>query len=88
MSSGVPLIATRVGDIPAVTSDGKYATLVDPEDPAGLAAAIDGTLSDMARAMAVAREGSEWVKTQFGVDAWLDRISETYQQAVRRRAER
>jgi len=88
MSSAVPLVATRVGDIPAVTSDGKYANLVDPEDPAGLAAAIDRTLSEMDGAIAAAREGSDWVKTQFGMDAWLDRISQTYQHAVKRRAER
>ncbi|MEJ2239159.1 MAG: glycosyltransferase family 4 protein, partial [Gemmatimonadales bacterium] len=88
MSAGVPLVATRVGDIPAVTSDGKYAALVDPDDPSALAAAIDRSLTDRDRAMELAREASEWVKIQFGMDAWLDRISATYESAMQRRAER
>lgn len=88
MSAGVPLVATRVGDIPAVTSDGKYATLVDPDDPSALAAAIDRSLTDRDRAMELACEASEWVKIQFGMDAWLDRISATYESAMQRRAER
>ncbi len=88
MAAGVPVVATTVGEIPAATADGRHATLVPPEDPAALATAIDRSVSDPVGAREAARAASQWVETRFGIDAWLDRISDTYEHAIERRAER
>lgn len=86
MSAAIPTVATAVGDIPAATANGKFAQLVPSEDPDALAAAIDRTLANRERALTVARQASEWVRVQFGSEAWLDRIDDIYQVAVRQRA--
>jgi glycosyltransferase involved in cell wall biosynthesis len=46
MASGVAPVATRVGGIPEVITDGRDGVLVDPGDPTGLAAALTRVLGD------------------------------------------
>lgn len=46
MSLGLPVVASRVGGIPSVVSDGESGRLVSPEDPAGIADALIGLLGD------------------------------------------
>jgi glycosyltransferase involved in cell wall biosynthesis len=46
MAAGVPPVATRVGGIPEVVTDGVDGLLVDPGDAAGLAAALGRLLGD------------------------------------------
>ncbi|MEW6253656.1 MAG: glycosyltransferase, partial [Planctomycetota bacterium] len=41
MSQGVPIVATRVGDVPRMLGDGAAGLLVPPADPSALAAALD-----------------------------------------------
>jgi glycosyltransferase involved in cell wall biosynthesis len=44
MAAGVPVIASRVGGLPEVVTDGVTGLLVEPGDAASLADAIDGLL--------------------------------------------
>lgn len=46
MATGVAPVATRVGGIPEVITDGRDGLLVEPGDPAGLAAALGRLLDD------------------------------------------
>jgi glycosyltransferase involved in cell wall biosynthesis len=61
--AGVPLVATRVGGLPELLGGGA-ATLVPPDDPAGLAEAVTALLDDPRRAAAQAARGraraEEW----------------------------
>ncbi len=43
---GCPVVATRVGGIPSSVEDGVNGLLVEPNDSAGLAAAIERVLTD------------------------------------------
>src|SRR5947208_621841 len=71
MRAGLPIVATRVGGLPEAL-DGA-GILVDPDDPAALAEAIDALLSDrdLARRLATAaRErarGYEWSELAAGI---------------------
>lgn len=49
----VPVVASRVGGIPEIITDGETGLLVEPDDAAALAAALDRVLSDtdLARAL-------------------------------------
>lgn len=46
MQFGLPIVATRVGGIPDIVTDGENGRLVEPEDAEGLQAAIEGLLAD------------------------------------------
>ncbi len=46
MAAGLPIVATRVGGIPEVTTGGVDAELVDPADPAALATALARLVGD------------------------------------------
>ncbi|WP_225668236.1 glycosyltransferase family 4 protein [Arthrobacter sp. AET 35A] len=60
-AAGLPVVASRVGQVPSIIDDGVTGLLVDPSDPAALAAAIDdlagaplarAAMSDAARSLA------------------------------------
>jgi len=63
MAIGIPLVATRVGGIPEIVSDGESALLVAPNDPEALAAAIreilEGDPDKRSRLIANARRAIE-----------------------------
>ena len=61
MASGTPLVATPVGGIGAVATDGTTARLVPERDARALAAAIDGLLRDRSAALALGRRARELV---------------------------
>jgi len=46
LAAGLPVVTTDVGGIGEVVQDGKTGLLVNPDDPDGLAAAIDRVLGD------------------------------------------
>ena len=50
MAHGRPVVATRVGGVPDIVSDGRDGVLVEPGDPGALAAAVAGLLADPERA--------------------------------------
>jgi glycosyltransferase involved in cell wall biosynthesis len=83
MAAGAPVVATRVGDVPDVITDGVNGLLADAGDPAGLAAAIVRALRDPAAARSRAERGLETVR---GYDAvtWVRRIEAEYERAVER----
>lgn len=46
LASGVPVVSTRVGGVPALVEDGKEAALVSPRDPVEMASALTRLWSD------------------------------------------
>ena len=57
LALGLPVVATRVGALPEVVSDGDSALLVPPESPAALAGAVTRVLSDPALRARLAANG-------------------------------
>jgi glycosyltransferase involved in cell wall biosynthesis len=82
MSSGLPTVATSVGDVPRIV-DERNGLLVSPGDPVALAEAVDQALSDPERLAAWAGEGARRAKIEFGLEAWADRILDLYEQVIR-----
>ena len=72
---GRPVVGTRAGGIPDIVGDGVSGLLVPPEDPAALADALAGVLSDralQARLAEGARAGAAgWVQTP---EEYADRV--------------
>lgn len=81
MAAGVPVVAAAVGGVPDVVTDGE-ATLVLPDDPRALAAAVQAALGDPARSREWAAAAGRRLATEFALDPWLDRYELVYRQAV------
>ena len=73
MACGLPSVATRVGGVPEVLDD-TAGELVEPRDPAALAAAIERVLARSFDAEALAREARE----RYGYDAFAAEWTAVY----------
>ena len=66
MACGTAVVASHVGGIPEVVSDGETGLLVPPDDPGALAGALNSLLGDPDRAGAMGRLGRERAVMHFG----------------------
>jgi glycosyltransferase involved in cell wall biosynthesis len=73
-----PVVATRVGGIPEVISDGIDGLLVPPADSEALAAAIGSVLTDAALARRLGEAGYRTVADRFSIEAQVRRIEAVY----------
>ncbi|HEY8526441.1 MAG TPA: glycosyltransferase [Acidimicrobiales bacterium] len=85
MACGVPPVVTRVGGIPEVVTDGRDGVLVDPGDPAGLAAALGALLADPARRAALGAAAAERAGA-FDLAHAVRRIEAVYDRTLAERA--
>jgi glycosyltransferase involved in cell wall biosynthesis len=81
MAAGTPIVATDVGGVRELVTDGVHALVVPPDDPGALAHAIDDTLADRqaaaqraARAHARRREHFNWNAVGGQVRALYDEL--------------
>ena len=74
MAAGVPVVATRVGGIPATVEDGRTGVLVESRDINALAEALIGLLGDTARRKALGAAARERAIEEFSADVVVPRI--------------
>ena len=74
----VPVLATAVGGTPEVVEEGVTGRMVEPRDPAALAAAILDYLRRPAEWRQMARRGRMTVETRFDFDARTRRLEQIY----------
>jgi glycosyltransferase involved in cell wall biosynthesis len=82
MAASVPIVATAVGGVPDVVT-AREATLVPPDSPQALAAAIRDVVSGGAEAVQRAANASTVLATRFAPARWLDAYEAIYQDALR-----
>ena len=68
MASGLPVVATRVGEVPEVVQDGHTGQIVATESPGELARAVLGTVSDPVRLRAMGDAARAHVQAKFSAD--------------------
>jgi glycosyltransferase involved in cell wall biosynthesis len=78
MSWGLPVIATPVGGVPQVVTDGVNGLLVAPGDIDGLAAALARLLSEPALRGSLGAAARRTIATRFSLETALDRLGELY----------
>jgi glycosyltransferase involved in cell wall biosynthesis len=83
---GTPVIATRVGGVPEILDGGRGGTMVDPDDPASLAAAIEDAANDRAGMRARADHALHRNRELFSVARSAERHVEIYERAGKKRA--
>lgn len=86
LAVGTPVVATTVGGIPEIVTDGQTGRLVPPADAGALAGAILTTLRDREGARAMARRGGQLVRTRFTFDAMMERTTAVYAEVLAKRA--
>ncbi|HET6794970.1 MAG TPA: glycosyltransferase family 4 protein [Acidimicrobiales bacterium] len=72
MACATPVVASRVGGMPAVVADTGGGVLAEPGDPRSLAGAIGDLLADPGRARRLAASGLERVRTNYRWEAVAD----------------
>ena len=78
MAAGRAIVATRVGGVPDVITDGVEGVLVPSGDPAALAAAVGDLLGDPDRRARLGPAARERQQRDHTVDATVRRIEELY----------
>ena len=73
-SQGLACLSTRVSAIPELILDGETGVLVDPEDPAVLARALESLITDPAGRERLGNAGAERLGQAFGMEQGLDLI--------------
>jgi glycosyltransferase involved in cell wall biosynthesis len=81
MAAGTPVVATRVGGIPEVVTDGRDGLLVPARDPAALAEAIGAVLGDASLSGSL-RDGGRERARQFDIRSAARRIEKVYAQLL------
>jgi glycosyltransferase involved in cell wall biosynthesis len=77
-----PVVASNVGGIPEMISDGVTGLLVPPRDPDALAAAIVRLLRDHSLADILGRAGHDLVHRRFCLEQMIGSIEDIYDDAV------
>ena len=78
MFSGRPIVATNVGEVPAVLGHGEAGAIVPPGDSSALAAAIDRLLGDSVSARAMGERAAARATAQFDATRMLQRYFDIY----------
>ncbi len=87
LAAGVPLVASRIGGLAELVTDGESGLLVRPGDAGELAVAIDRVLSDAALRKRLAKGGTTRA-AEFTASAVIPRIEAAYARALSARREK
>lgn len=79
---GIPIVSSNVGGIPELVSNDVHAILVPPNQPDGLAVAIQKLLKDKDFAEKISKNAKERVLEKFSLEHQLDLTWQAYQKAV------
>lgn len=86
MASGLPVVASDVGDIGRVVRTGITGTLVPPRDPTALADALEPLLRDAGRRQELGRAGRDLVVRSFSSSATVRALDRVYSELGARTA--
>ena len=81
MQAGIPVVATRMGGIPDLVAEGETGLLVPPDDPRGLADAIEHLRADRAEAARFGQAGKRR-SALFTAGVVVPRIESAYREVV------
>lgn len=87
-AAGLPVVATSVGGVPDVITDGETGWLVPDDDADALAAALAEVLADPAEARRRGRAAQEHCLARFGVARLRDELAALYHELLAKRRRR
>ena len=75
MEAGLAIVASRVGGLPELLEEGRCGVLVDPGDPAALAAAIGDLLADPERRRELGERARARKREVYSLEGWVSRMA-------------
>ncbi len=84
LTSGRACVASRIGGIEDIISDGRSGILVDVESPSGIAGAVLRLLDDDDLRRKLGEEGRRMVRDRFTLNIMADNVSKLYREIVKR----
>lgn len=85
LAAGVPTVATNVGGVGELLTDGVTGYVVPPQDLSTLVNRVIGMLSDRSFRAECGRRGREYVQSHFSISAMVDSTVALYNTALRSR---
>jgi starch synthase len=85
MACGTAVVASRTGGIPEVVADGETGLLVEPDDPAALAEALNVLLRDPERARAMGQAGRARAESEFSWTTVAAQTADLYAKVMKNR---
>ena len=85
LASGCPVVATRVGGVPDVVTDGEDGFLVEPGDVDALATSMARLANDAGLRARMAAAGRERMRTRYSVDRLIDDVDRLYRDLLERK---
>lgn len=85
MAAGRPVVASRVGGVPAIIQDRVTGVLVPPGDPAALAGTLDELLRRPDQARALGAAAALAIGERFGTEAMARAVEQVYEEALQER---
>jgi glycosyltransferase involved in cell wall biosynthesis len=82
MASGLPLVATAVGEVPTVVQNDRTGVLVAPDDVEGLAAAIAALLRDPARRKRLGAAARQLIEDEYSAERMTADYLRVYDEAI------
>jgi glycosyltransferase involved in cell wall biosynthesis len=82
MASGLPLVATAVGDVCNVVRNGETGILLPTGDPGALASAIVDLVRDHAKRRRLGSAARQWVESQYSAERMSNEYLDTYKDAL------
>jgi len=82
MAAGLPVVATAVGGVPEILSDGESALLVAPRDEAAMASALARVLCDSELARSLASKASALAATRHAPETYARSLVRLYRDIV------
>ena len=82
MAAGLPVVATRVGGVPDLITDGENGLLAPPKDPQAIAAALIRLAGSPETRAQIGLRARETIETNFPFDAMLRRTRALYDHAA------
>lgn len=82
MAAGLPVVASRVGGVPAIVEDRRTGLLVPAGDAVALASALEELVQNPVWAQALGAAASRSIDERFGADAMVRAIESVYDRAL------
>jgi len=83
-ASGLPVIATEVGEVPRIVLDGKTGILVKPKDIDGLVNALKKLIDNPLLAKEMEEAGRKRMEEEYSWDIICKKIENAYQEVIDR----